>query len=279
MISVEKIKQKAETQGISVSLIFKEYVHWVILEYLFRKGLFSYLVFQGGTALRFAYKGVRYSEDLDFVLKRKNAHFFYHLTENLKSLPSYIDKFIPFAKNPQLEVQKDTPNFKRISLILEVEFLRAKDKTNIKIANIPSYSTQTIILKAEDIPLSPGIVVETPQEILSDKFVAFVERNYLKGRDLWDAYFILDTLHISVDKNIKRMLEKKISDYSLSMQEFMLKFQKNLTLLEKNGVAILKQEMDKFLPLAYRNLFKAKYSDICKEEVKILSKLLKELKK
>ncbi len=278
MINVEGIKQKAETQGVSVNLIFKEYVHWVILEYIFKKGLFSYLVFQGGTALRFAYKGVRYSEDLDFVLKRKNAHFFSHLTESLKSLPSYIDKFIPFAKNPQLKVQKDTLSFKRISLILEVEFLRAKDKTNIEIAHVPSYSTQTIILKAEDTLLSPGIVVETPQEILSDKFLAFASRNYLKGRDLWDTYFILDTLRIPVDKDIKGMLEKKISDYSLSLQEFTLKFQKSLTILEKNGVAILRQEMDKFLPLAYRNLFKTKYSDICKEEVKILSKLLKELK-
>jgi len=276
MINVEKIKREAESQKVSASLVFKEYVHWLILEYLFRKGLFSHLVFQGGTAIRFVYKGVRYSEDLDFVLRKKNTHFFYRLTENLKSLPSYVDKFIPFARNPQLEVQKNTPNFKRFSLVLEVDFLRAKDKTHIEIAHIPSYSTQTIILKAGDISLSPGVVVETPQEILSDKLLALASRNYLKGRDLWDIYFILNTLHICIDKDIKRMLEKKISDYGLSMQKFMFKFQENLTLLEKNGVVILKEEMDKFLPFAYRNLFETKYPAICKEELKILSKLLKE---
>jgi len=273
MINVEKIKKEAETKRVSLNLVFKEYLHQVILEYLFRKGLFSYLVFQGGTALRLVYKGVRYSEDLDFVLKKKNNSFFNDLHKNLKSLPSYIDKFIPFIKNPHLKLQKASTNFRRFTIILEVEFLKAKDKTHIEIAYIPSYSNQTIILETNDISLKPAIVAETPQEILADKLLAFASRNYLKGRDLWDIYFILTTLHIPIDKNIIKMLKKKISDYNLTMQEFKLKFRDNLSLLEKNGVNILEKEMDKFLPFAYRNLFKNKYSDICKEELKTLDKL------
>ena len=279
MINPQKIKKEAEAQRVSTSLVFKEYVHRIILEYLFRKGFFSRLVFQGGTALRFVYKGVRYSEDMDFVLKRKDTFFFNHLNEKLRPLPSYIDKSIPFAKNPQLKSQKDTANFKRFNLILEVDFLNAKDRTQIEIAYVPSYSNKTIILKAEDTVMNPAIVAETPQEILADKFLAFASRNYLKGRDLWDIYFILTTLHISIDENVKRMLKKKISDYNLSIREFKLKFHERLSLLEKKGEIILKEEMDKFLPLAYRNLFKTKYSDICKEELKILGKLLKEPKK
>ena len=278
MINAEKIKQKAEDQGVSSRLVFKEYAHWVILEYLFRKGLFSHLVFQGGTALRFVYKGVRYSEDLDFVLRKKDTHFFSQLTKKLESLPSYINRFIPLAKNLQLQVQKNTPNFKRLSLTLEVEFLRARDKTLIEIAHIPSYSTQAVILTPEDIPLSPGIVVERPQEILSDKFLAFASRNYLKGRDLWDIYFILNTLHIPVDEEVKRMLEKKISDYGLTREKFILKFKKNLIFFKENGTTILKGEMNKFLPLSYRNLFEDKYPDICKEELNILNKLWREFK-
>ncbi|MBE0477792.1 nucleotidyl transferase AbiEii/AbiGii toxin family protein [Candidatus Aerophobetes bacterium] len=279
MITAEKIKQKTEIQGVSARLVFKEYVHLVILEYLFRKGFFSHLVFQGGTALRFVYKGVRYSEDLDFVLRKKDAHFFSQLIKSLQPLSSYIDRLIPLVKNPQLEVQKNTSNFTRFSLTLEVEFLRAKDKTLIEIAHVPSYSAQTMILKVEDIPLSPGIAVERPQEILSDKFLAFASRNYLKGRDLWDIYFILNTLQVPVNEDVKRMLEQKISDYRLTKEKFMLKFQENLILLKKNGTAIIREEMDKFLPLAYRNLFKDKYPDICKEELNILSKLFKEFKK
>ena len=52
MINPQEIKKEAEIQGVTANLIFKEYVHQVVLEYLFRKGFFSHLVFQGGTADR-----------------------------------------------------------------------------------------------------------------------------------------------------------------------------------------------------------------------------------
>ena len=275
MITAENINQKAEAQGVSARLVFKEYVHLVILEYLFRKGLFSHLVFQGDTALKFVYKAVRYSEDLDFVLRKRDIHFFSQLTNKLESLPFYIDKFIQLTKNPQLEVQKNTPDFKRFRLTMEVDFLRIRDKTLIEIAHVPSYSPQTVILTPEDIPLNPGIVVENPGEILSDKFLAFALRNYLKGRDIWDIYFILNTLHVSVNEDIRRMLEKKISDYGLTRGRFILKFKRNLVVLKENGAVILSKEMDKFLPLTYRKLFQDKYPDICREELNVLNKLLK----
>jgi len=215
---------------------------------------------------------------LDFVFRKKDANFFSQLAKKLRSLPSYIDRFILLVRNPQLQIQKNTHNFKRFSLTFEVEFLKGRDKTLIEIAHIPSYSINTVILTLEDIPLTPGIVVETPQEILSDKFLAFASRDYLKGRDLWDIYFILNILHIPVNEEIKRMLEKKVFDYGLTREEFILKFEKNLIFLKENGTAILEREMDKFLPLAYRELFKDKYPDICEKELNILNKLWKELK-
>lgn len=279
MITVEAIKEKAGEQGVSISLVFKEYLHWVVLEYLFRKGLFSQLVFRGGSALRFVYGGVRYSEDLDFVLKRKNSSFFNRLSQDLKPLPSYVERLLPFIRNAQLKIQKETQFFKRYHLVLEVEFLRAKDRTNIEIVNVPSYSNEAIILHHKDIPLTPAIVVEKPQEILSDKLLAFCARDYLKGRDLWDIYFIMDTLKIVIDENIKNTLKKKVSDYGLTLKEFPYKFEKNLLLLKKKGEFILKTEMDRFLPLAYQDMFKTKYRKICQEETEVLNNFLEEFKR
>jgi len=109
MISIEKARKKAEKEGVSANLVIKEYIHFLILEYFFKHGGFSNIVFQGGTALRLVYKGVRYSEDLDFVLKKKDNNFFKSLFEDyLKKLPAHIDKFIPFANDIRLKVQKDT---------------------------------------------------------------------------------------------------------------------------------------------------------------------------
>lgn len=275
IIDTQEIKKRAEIQKVSPSVILKDYLHQIILVYIFKKGLFSGLVFQGGTALRLIYKGVRYSEGLDFVLKKKNISFFKNLNENLKSLPSYIDRFIPFAKNIRLKSQKDTPSFKRFNLTLETDFLGAKDRTQIEIACIPSYSNKISILQTDILPLNPAVVAKTPHEILADKLLAFSLRDYLKGRDIWDIYFILTTLSIPLDEKVKKMLRKKISDYKIGIRKFKFKFHKNLSLLKKNGVLILKTEMDRFLPAEYRNLFKSKYSKICKDEAETLEKLLK----
>jgi len=278
MISIDKIKKKAEREGVNVNFVFKEYLHFLVLEYLFEKGCFFNLIFQGGTALRFVYKGVRYSEDLDFVLKKKDGHFLEGFFEGrLKQLPAYVDRFIPFIKNVQLKVQKDTLTFKRFNLILELEGFKAKDKTNIEIVNIPSYENQVVILEREDIAINPAIAVETPHEILSDKFVALAARRYLKGRDIWDIYFILKTLKVPLDKKIEKLVVKKIADYGMSSNEFITGFKNNLCLLKKEGYEILKEEMDKFLPFAYRAVFKTKYKEIVSFVWTRSTNLLKEI--
>ncbi|MEW6456036.1 MAG: nucleotidyl transferase AbiEii/AbiGii toxin family protein [Acidobacteriota bacterium] len=276
MIETKKIFKEAETQGVSAKLIFKEHLHWLILDYLFKKGDFSHLVFQGGTALRFAYGGVRYSEDLDFVLTKRDDQFFSKLNKSLDGLPSYLNKFILQSKKIHLIVQKDSPHFKRFYLTLELDFLKEKDRTNIKIANVPSYQNKTQILKSQHLPISPAIVVETSKEILADKILAFGAREYLKGRDLWDIHFIFQTLGFSLDDEIKRIVRKKINDYELSLKNFQLKFKKRLSLLRKDGHSILKEEMDKFLPSTYRQLFQAQYISICQEEVEVLESFFKE---
>jgi len=278
MINAEKIKKRAEAEGVSVNLIFKEYLHFSVLDYLFRKGLFANLVFQGGTALRFVYQGVRYSEDLDFVLRRKNNHYFNRLFEILKSLPAYLDKFVPFTPIIQIKLQKSTSLLQRYVLIVEGEFLRGKDRTHIEIAPVPSYDNRAVILKLEDLALNPAIVVESPAEILSDKFIAFGARRYLKGRDIWDINFILETLSVAVNKEILRMVKKKISDYNLSTAEFFRGLEKNIFLLKKKGKVILKKEMERFLPKNYQNLSASRYEEICQREVEILSKLISDIK-
>ena len=92
MIDISKIKDTASEEKVSASLVFKEYLHYFALDYLFKKGMFSDLVFQGGTALRLVYNGLRYSEDLDFVLKGKDGGFFKKISGEIKLLPSYLEK-------------------------------------------------------------------------------------------------------------------------------------------------------------------------------------------
>jgi len=275
MITLGKIKETAAADGIGVNLVLKEYIHFLILDYLFKNDFFSYIIFQGGTALRFAYKGVRYSEDLDFVLKENKSVFFNKIPDKLDHLCSYVDRFIPFAKNIRLKTQKNSPTIKRFVISMAVDGFLALDKTNIEFAAVPSYENQIMIIGREDMPVSPAVAVESPEEILSDKFVAVGSRKYIKGRDIWDIFFLLNTLHTKVDDNVIKMCRNKISDYGLALDEFIAKYQKNYSLLQEEGHAILKEEMDEFLPLAYKKLYKTDYRMVCDEALKAI-KIIRE---
>jgi len=279
MIDINRIKDAASEEQVSTSLVLKEYLHYFVLDYLFKKGMFSGLVFQGGTALRLAYNGLRYSEDLDFVLKGKNAGFFKKISVEFKLLPSYLEKTFSFVEKAELAAQKETPTFKRYCLVLQTDFLPAKDKTNIEIANVPSYKNKQMILRRADIPVAPAISVEAPEEIFSDKIIAFGAREYLKGRDIWDIHFMSDTMKVALTDEIINMAGKKISDYSLKRETFIEDFNKQLAVLDKRGTDILRGEMERFLPLAYRQAFKNSWPDICNDTALILKKAITGLSK
>jgi predicted nucleotidyltransferase component of viral defense system len=279
MLNFEQIKEKAREEGVSTSLVLKEQIHFLVLEYLFKEGVFEHLVFQGGTALRIVYQGVRYSEDLDFVVRRKSLPFWKDIAKILTGLPAYLDKFIFFAKEVELKVQKRTPTFQRYSLLIGGENVKPKDRTSIEIANVPSYENQTLMIRNESIPVNPAIRVETPQEILSDKFCAFGSRPYVKGRDLWDFDFLLQTMKQMVNQAVKQMVVRKISDYRSRPILFLNRFRKNLSILKTRGAAILKMEMEKFLPMAYQKAYREQYPMIIERVGKSLMEFYDEIKK
>src|ERR1700704_3347964 len=65
------------TRGISIEMeqnLVKEAIHLHLLSALSDAGVLRHVVFQGGTALRLCYGGVRYSEDLDFVCGKAGSY-------------------------------------------------------------------------------------------------------------------------------------------------------------------------------------------------------------
>src|SRR3989338_572902 len=125
---------------------------------------------------------------------------------------------------------------------------------------------------------APAVTVETPEEILSDKCVAFAARDYIKVRDLWDIYFLLSTLKVTMNRGIITLVERKVYDYGLTKNKFLSSFEQKTRLLENKGASFLREEMDKFLPASYRESFQSQYVNICKNHVKVFRKLLEDLK-
>jgi len=269
----EKIHETARRDKVSVSFVFKEYVHRTVLDFLFQKGLFRYWVFQGGTAIRIVYGGVRYSEDLDFVLRKKSASVFSGIPKQLNSLASYVRRALPVVNESGLTAQKETATFRRFTLVLKTDILAASDKTNIKIANVPSYRHQTKIIAPADTGLAPAVCVETPEEILADKLVAFGAREYIKGRDLWDINYLMNTLNVSADKTVMSLVQKKIRDYGIKKGDQTAGLKQRTALLKKEGPRLLHNEMNRFLPESYRRSFESQYDRICAEEALMFEQL------
>jgi predicted nucleotidyltransferase component of viral defense system len=55
------------------------------------------------------------------------------------------------------------------------------------------------------------LVVETLEEILSDKIRALLERPYLKGRDIYDVWHLRERLKVQV---VREVVERKFSCYA-----------------------------------------------------------------
>ncbi len=121
-----------------------------------------------------------------------------------------------------------------------------KDATSVsvKFALYPVYTTHVTPLRLPSpLPVLPLVVVraETEAEILADKVAAFAGRRYVKGRDVFDIWWLRQR-GIEVDQD---MVRRKLEDYGVQPE----RSRDNLTRLRPDRV---RQELERFLPLRYR---------------------------
>ena len=67
MINIETIKRLSTQYQTTSFNVIREYCQHLFLSYFYQNKNSNYLLFKGGTALRFVYKSPRFSEDLDFT--------------------------------------------------------------------------------------------------------------------------------------------------------------------------------------------------------------------
>ncbi|OCS21958.1 hypothetical protein CFVI97532_07095 [Campylobacter fetus subsp. venerealis cfvi97/532] len=230
------------------SVIIKEMLHLDILRALSNSDLSSQIVFQGGTALRLCYQGGRYSEDLDFVLADENLIFDKSLFKEFEKTftDSMLKKYnlqseLVYPKNDDGLVQKLVAK-----ILLPIE--NRKEKINIEICKIPSYdnsvkSIENFYSNAASDQLDKILLkVESLEEILADKIVAFGAREYLKYRDIWDIKWLGDK-NIVIDSDL---ISKKISNYNI--ENFDEKIKNKLDILNNENLdEAFKNEMQRFL--------------------------------
>jgi predicted nucleotidyltransferase component of viral defense system len=261
----------------------------MLLHTLYSQSGSEQIVFQGGTALRWVYGGQRASEDLDFVSPMPLTQFrkildrilipTRHLALSQFGMGAFEEKprhtskgsfrtFILFQPDSQRE---------RISVRMEVEQLQPDKSPSHR--KIPMMDCPPVFHVMREgvlaLPFSSSIlVVETPEEILTDKLRALHERPYLKGRDLYDLWFLHSMIGAKTNLDqLDRKLKSYIRPFRLTRRAaFFLKKEGRRQLREA-----LETDLRRFLPSsAYRVMESSEFSMVFQSLDEILTPLIKD---
>ena len=190
----EYIKQiiSETTDSLQAKNLVREYLQARILQFLQERGVFRDWIFHGGSALRFLYHLPRYSEDLDFALKRPDK------TADFKEIVSKISPWFEaeaYQVNLKIRAGKTVKsvfiNFPGLLYDLKLS-IRQSEALSVKIeldSNPPPRGkTDTSVIRRYIIL---NILHYDKASLLSGKLHALLARSYIKGRDLYDIFWYL----------------------------------------------------------------------------------------
>jgi predicted nucleotidyltransferase component of viral defense system len=237
-----------------------EIAQLILLYHIYAQTGSHNLIFQGGTALRWCYGGSRFSEDLDFVTVMSKVTLKELLAKAVKSaeremMPhfgtgrlSVVDKSVRDGALKLLITWQPDSIREKIAIKLECEPLligTRLDTEKLVMSELPAILY--LIMAGEfRIPRPNSVlVVETPSEILSDKVRALLERQYLKGRDLFDVWLLQQNPAAKLRRDL---VEQKLRCYSWAFKaartlDFFLDPLSEAALKEA-----LEQDLSRFLP-------------------------------
>jgi predicted nucleotidyltransferase component of viral defense system len=170
----------------------REYLQALILQSLQRSGAMVPLAFLGGTALRFLYSSLRYSEDLDFSLEGDPGSYDFR---------KYLDGI-----RRDLEAQG-------YAIALKISDQKTVHSAFIRFPGLPfelglsPHQDEVLAVKVEvdtHPPQGAGVEITLVRRqvllnlqhhdrasLLAGKLHALIQRPYLKGRDLYDLIWYL----------------------------------------------------------------------------------------
>ncbi|MFQ6058988.1 MAG: nucleotidyl transferase AbiEii/AbiGii toxin family protein [Anaerolineae bacterium] len=260
MALLDTLRQRAEDEQLPLRVILKEALQVYTLAAIYGQPASDHITFQGGTCLRLVYGGPRYSEDVDFVTTLDDAE----LAGLFEQVRREVTRLAPlFAGEVTLRVQKATQEMARWKV--HYRAARQQDSTSISLefAPYPAYTDHVAVLTPPaDLPALPLVVVraEALEEIMADKITAIAGRRYVKGRDVFDLWW-LKRKGIQVNREL---VEKKLSDYEVQPE----RLHENLAAIEPVSV---RRELGNFLPHRYRvQLLQQAALEAMVAEVKVL---------
>lgn len=186
MLTQVQAEKWALLEQTTTDNILKEHYQMYLLELLFKSPFEDGLVFKGGTALRLAFKSVRFSEDLDFSLRRE-VRF-----SDFKKTIEAVTRIFPESKIKDL-YDKHFTLYAQISF--EVGFKPIPIGIKIEInKEARGFEETVMLLKSDFNNVEVMGRVYTLESILKDKMSILDTRSRRDPRDLFDAWLICQKL-------------------------------------------------------------------------------------
>lgn len=190
MLTIEQLRTYFEdVPNTHLKHMLVEYVQCELLNSLFKQKESVQLSFIGGTAIRIAYGGNRFSEDLDFDnfglsfeefsilldktvqdMKVKGFHIEFRLVEK--------DAYHCYIKFPEMLKNAGLSTLSEEKILVRIDTMR-KERV---------FAPQVMTLNKFD--LYHDILVNPISILLSQKLITVLERKREKGRDLYDISFL-----------------------------------------------------------------------------------------
>lgn len=241
MALLDTLNQRAEDEQLPLRVVLKEALQIYTLAAIYSQPASAHVTFQGGTCLRLVYGGPRYSEDVDFVTTLSNTE----MRKLYEEVYPDVTRLSPLFDNEiAMREQKVAAEIVRWKIYYRAA--RQQDSTSISLefAPYPAYTEHVAALTLPaEFPTLPLVVVraETLKEIMADKVTAVAGRRYVKGRDIFDLWWLAQK-DVELDQD---MVAKKWSDYGVRTAQ-----------LRENFAAItpatIRGELENFLPHRYR---------------------------
>ena len=188
-----KLREYAPANAVEQDNVLQEVMQHYVLASLARAGLFTDAIFHGGTCLRIVNQLSRFSEDLDFLLKRPDPAFRWQgYLEAVRK--DCVQEGITFEVQDKADATsavrkaflKTDPIGKPLTLELPFERYHAR-KLRIKLeidTNPPvgsAFTTSYITF-----PVTTALTTQTLESSFALKLHALLCRSYVKGRDWYD---------------------------------------------------------------------------------------------
>ncbi|MCK5219433.1 nucleotidyl transferase AbiEii/AbiGii toxin family protein [bacterium] len=171
----------------------REITQEVVLAALARTGLYKTTAFHGGTCLRVFHGLNRFSEDLDFMLKKPDQHF--NLKSYLKDIALEFEAYgygleVIDRSRAEDTVKKAFLKDDSIGKILQLTQLKAdrsmrKIKIKLEVDSNPpggsDFENQYL-----DFPFAFAVTTQDLRSLFAGKVHALLCREYAKGRDWYD---------------------------------------------------------------------------------------------